>query len=180
MDAKAKLYDQETKAVPTNFNEKNIICKTRNFYILCAFSLITQGRREGNSSVAFEVLIMNCEIDFMNLFIFNYLQSNINLFIFNCLALMINLFIFHCLTSNFCFPKNKYFAGRKERLFMDVRPYFRILNSPGKMMTCYLRDTNKFLRYRALCTNILKFRSPARGIELTRLVPFEVLRVLQL
>ena len=31
----AKLYDQ------TNFNEKNITCKTRNFYIFFAFLLIT-------------------------------------------------------------------------------------------------------------------------------------------
>ena len=81
-----------------------------------------QGRRVGTSSVPFEVLLMNCEIDFTNLFMFSYLASNINLFIFSCLALNINLFIFNCLTSKFCFPKNTYFASRKERLFMDARP----------------------------------------------------------
>ena len=33
--------DEETKTIPTNFNEKKAICKTQNFYILLAFSLIT-------------------------------------------------------------------------------------------------------------------------------------------
>ena len=139
-----------------------------------------QGCREGTSSVAFEVLTMNYETDFTNLFIFNYLVSNMNLFIVSCLALNINLFIFNCLTSNFCFPKNIYFASRRERLFMDVRLHSRILNSPGKMMTCYLRDTNKSLRHRTLCTSILKCGFPTKGTELTRLVLFEVLRVPQL
>ena len=32
---------EETKTVKTNFNEKNIICKTKNFYILLTFLLIT-------------------------------------------------------------------------------------------------------------------------------------------
>ena len=59
-----------------------------------------QGRSEGASSVAFEVLIIKSEIDFINLFIFNCLTSNINLFIFNCLTSNINLFNFDCLTSN--------------------------------------------------------------------------------
>ena len=36
-----KLYDEEIKTIPTNFNEKTIACKTRNFYILLAFLLIT-------------------------------------------------------------------------------------------------------------------------------------------
>ena len=88
-----------------------------------------------------------------------------------------------CQVSNikpqiFVFRK-AYFASRKERLFMDVHTYFRILNSPGKTMT-YLRDTNKFLRYCTLCTSILKCGFPAKGIELKRLVYFEVLRVAQL
>ena len=128
----------------------------------------SQGSREGTSIVAFKVLITNYQIDF------------INLFIFNCLTLNINLFIFNCLTSNFCFPKNTSFANRRKRLFMDARPYFRILNSSGKMMTCYLRDTNKFLRYRTLRTSILKCGFPTKGIELTRLVLFEVLEMPQL
>ena len=35
-----KPYD-EKKTIPRNFNEKNITCKTQNFYILLAFLLIT-------------------------------------------------------------------------------------------------------------------------------------------
>ena len=116
-----------------------------------------QGRSESTLSVAFEVLIIKSEIDFINLFIFNCLTSNINLFNFNCL------------TSNFCFPKNIFFASRRERMFMDARPQFQVFNSTGKMMTCYLRYTNKFLRSSTLCTNILKCKFPAKGIELTRL-----------
>ena len=135
---------------------------------------------EGTSSVAFEVLIINCEIYFINLFIFNYLTSNINLFIFKCLISNINLFNFNCFTSNICFPKNTSFANRRERLFMDARPYFRILNSSEKMMTCYLWDTNKFLRYCTLRTSILKCRFLTKSIELTRLVLFEVLEMPQL
>ena len=41
-----------------------------------------QGRSEGTSSVAFEVPIINCQIYFINLFIFNLLTVNIKLFIF--------------------------------------------------------------------------------------------------
>ena len=59
----------------------------------------------------------------------------VNLFIFNCLTSNENLFIFNCLTLNI-------------NLFN--------LMKLGKMMTCYLRDTNKFLRSRTMCTNILK------------------------
>ena len=33
--------DEEIKAIPTNFNEKKLSCKTQSFYILLAFSLIT-------------------------------------------------------------------------------------------------------------------------------------------
>ena len=54
---------------------------------------LRQRRSEGTSSVAFEVVIMNRQIDF------------INLFIFNCLTLNINLLIFNCLTSKFCSQK---------------------------------------------------------------------------
>ena len=86
-----------------------------------------QGRSESTLSVAFEVLIIKSEIDFINLFIFKCLTSNVNLFIFNCL----------------------------------------------KSNTNYLRDTNKFLRSRTLCTNILKCKFPTKGIELTRFEFFE-------
>ena len=57
---------------------------------------------------------------------------------FNCLTSNINLFNFNCLMSNFCFPKNIFFASRRERVFMDARPLFRVFNSTGKMMNCYL------------------------------------------
>ena len=58
----------------------------------------SQGRSEGTSSVAFDVLIINCQIEFINLFIFN------------------------CLRSNFCSPKNISFASRREWLLMNARP----------------------------------------------------------
>ena len=60
-----------------------------------------QGRSEGTSSLAFELLIVKSEIDFVNLFIFNCLTSNISLFNFNCLS------------SIFCFPKNIFFRKQK-------------------------------------------------------------------
>ena len=45
IDPDAKLSpkdnDDETKTIPTNFNEKKATCKTQNFYILLAFLLIT-------------------------------------------------------------------------------------------------------------------------------------------
>ena len=147
--------------------------------------LLYQGRSEGTSSVAFEVRIIKSEIDFINQFIFNCLTSNVNLFIFNCLTSNVNLFIFNCLKSNinllnfnclmsnFCFLKNIFFVSRRERMFMDARPQFWVFNSTGKMMTCYLRDKNKFLRSCTLCTNILKCKFPTKGIELTRLEFFE-------
>ena len=34
-------YDEETKTIPTNLDEKKATCKTQNFYILLAFLLIT-------------------------------------------------------------------------------------------------------------------------------------------
>ena len=36
-----EFIDAEIKTIPTNFNEKNTICKTKNFYILLPFSIIT-------------------------------------------------------------------------------------------------------------------------------------------
>ena len=62
-----------------------------------------------------------------------------NFLIFNFLTSSLNLFIFNCLTPNFCFPKNISFTSRREQLFINFRSQFRILNSPGKMMTCYPR-----------------------------------------
>ena len=45
-------------------------------------------------------------------------------------------------------------------------------------MTCYLRDTNKVLRYRTPFTNTLKCGFQTKDIELTRLEFFEGPRVL--
>ena len=39
-DEVTKSFDEEIKTIPTNFNEENITCKTRSFYILLAFLLI--------------------------------------------------------------------------------------------------------------------------------------------
>ena len=36
-DEVIKSYNEEIKTISTNFNEKNISCKTQNFYILSAF-----------------------------------------------------------------------------------------------------------------------------------------------
>ena len=41
IDAEAKSHDEETKTVTTNFNEKNVICKAKNFNILLFFLLTT-------------------------------------------------------------------------------------------------------------------------------------------
>ena len=130
-----------------------------------------QGSSEATSSAAFEVLIINCQIYFINSFIFNCLILNIKFFIFK-------LFDVKCL-----FSENHVFRKQKRTAVygvMDTRPQFRILNSLGKMMTCYLRDINKFLRYRTLCKSILKCGFPTKGIELTRFVLFEILGVPQL
>ena len=35
-----KTYNEEIKTIPTNFDKKNINCKTHSFYILLAFKLI--------------------------------------------------------------------------------------------------------------------------------------------
>ena len=36
-DESVRSYVEEIKTIPTNFNEKNIICKAQNFYILIDF-----------------------------------------------------------------------------------------------------------------------------------------------
>ena len=41
IDVEAKSYDEESKTVSTNFNEKKATCKTQSFYILLAFLLIS-------------------------------------------------------------------------------------------------------------------------------------------
>ena len=127
-----------------------------------------QGCSEGSSSVAFEVL---SKVDFINLFIFNCLTSNINLLIFNCLTLNINLFNFNCLTSNFCFLNNIFFTSRRECMFMDARPWLRVSTQPGKWWPVIFETEIKF--WGTLCRNILKCKFPTKSIELTRLEFFE-------
>ena len=110
-----------------------------NSYVLARSNQkICQGHSERTSSVAFEVLMIRSETDFIILFIFNCLTLNINLFPFNFLSSIVNLFNFNCLTSNFCFQKKIFFTSRGERMFMDARPQFQFFYPTGKMMTCYL------------------------------------------
>ena len=40
-DEVIESYDEETKTVSTDFNEKKATCKTQNFYFLLSFLLIT-------------------------------------------------------------------------------------------------------------------------------------------
>ena len=72
-----------------------------------------QGRSEGTSSVALDVLIINCKICF------------INLFIFNCLTFDIKLFIFKFFNVKFLFSENHVFRKQKRTAvygFMDTCP----------------------------------------------------------
>ena len=75
--------------------------------------LLVQGHSKGTSSVALEVLIINCQIYF------------INLFLFNCLALNIKLFIFKLFDVKFLFSENYVFRKQKRTAVyrvMDARP----------------------------------------------------------
>ena len=74
-------------------------------------------------SVAFEVLIINCQTYFMIFFSFN------------------------CLTSNFCFLKKKMYFPDRKHAYYGRTSLLSGLNAPVKMMTCYLWGRNKFLRY---------------------------------
>ena len=40
IDAEAKSFKEETEEVLANFNEKKVVCKTQNFYILLGFLTI--------------------------------------------------------------------------------------------------------------------------------------------
>ena len=41
IDEVIESYNEETKPIPINFNEKKATCKTENLFILLAFLLIT-------------------------------------------------------------------------------------------------------------------------------------------
>ena len=85
---------QSTENISWDENEQNNMYPNRKDWPGCS---------EGNSSVAFKVLIINCQIYF------------INLFIFNCLTLSTKLFIFKLLDVKFLFSKNRVF-GKKKRM----------------------------------------------------------------
>ena len=78
--------------------------------------------------------------------------------------------------SNFCF--RKIFRKQKRTVAYGLASLVSDFNSPGKMMTSYLRVTNKFLMYHALCTRILKCGFPKKDIKLTQFILFEVLECL--
>ena len=131
-------------------------------------------RSEGTSSVAFWGINNQLPNRFLQLFNVRYKFVHCRLLNVRSEFVYVPLFNVKCL-----FPKIISFAGRRQRLLIDARPKFGVLNSPRKMMTCYLRDTNKFLRCHTLCTSILKCEFPRKGIKLTRFVLFEVLGVPQ-
>ena len=89
-----------------------------NFYFLYIFITSDQGCSKGISSVAFEVLIVNCQTCFKGFFSFN------------------------CLMSNFVFWKYTLLAGRRERLLWTF--VLTLWNSTGKMMTCLRHNQIKF------------------------------------
>ena len=65
-------------------------------------------RNESTSSATFEILIIICQIHF------------VNLFIFNCLTLSIKLFIFKLFDIKFLFSENHVFRNQKRTVFMDL------------------------------------------------------------
>ena len=101
-----------------------------NFFLFTICKM--QGRSEGTSSVTFETLIIKSEIDFINLFIFNCLTSNINLFIFNCLTSNINLFNFSYLTSNFIFRRTNFLQAEENGCLWTRVLSFGFSTQPGK------------------------------------------------
>ena len=122
-------------------------------------------RSEGTSSVAFELLIINCQIDFINLFIFNCLTSDIYKFVH------IQLF-----DVKFLFSENHILCKQKR-----TAVYWRAsLVSGFKLIQ--KNDDLLSLRYKSIFevpNRILKWVFPTKGIKLTRFVLFGILRVPQ-
>ena len=126
------------------------------------------------SSVTFEVLnnqLKNRFYKFINLQLFHVKYNFVHFKLFNVQYKFVQFQLFDV---KFLFFAKHIFFKKKRTAFMDTRPQFWVLNSPRKTMTCYLRGTNKFLRYCNLCMSILKWGFPTKGIELTSLVLFEV------
>ena len=118
-----KIFDIYFKHIYQSNNTCMVTLVLIFIYILIVtrlFKYLYQGRSEGTSSVAFEVLIINCQTCFKDLFSFT------------------------CLISNFSFPKRYIICRQKRKAVMDACPWFRLLNSTGKMMTCLRHNEIKF------------------------------------
>ena len=86
-------------------------------------NFLGQGHSEGTLSVAFDVLIINYQIYFINLFILNCLTLNIKLFIFNLFD--IKLFIFKLFYENHTFCKQE--TQKKVYIYIYIYIYFEEL-----------------------------------------------------
>ena len=137
-----------------------------NYY--AKISTFLQGHSQGTSSVAFEVLIINCQAYF------------INLFIFACLTLNINLFIFNLIDVKFLFSENHIFRKQTRTAVYGSAPLvsdFKLTRENDDLLssrlckTCYLRTLHK---------SILKCGFPTKSIKLTRFVLLEVFGVPQI
>ena len=129
-----------------------------------------QGRSEGTSSLAFEVLKINCQIYFINLFIFNRLTLNIKMFVFKLFDVK---FLF---SENHVFCKQKRTACLWSYGRASLVSNFKLTRENDDLFF----KTNKILRHHTLCKSILKCGLPTKGIELTRFVLSEILGVPQL
>ena len=131
-------------------------------------STFLQGHSQRTSSVAFEVLIINCQAYF------------INLFIFTCLTLNIYLFSFNLFDVKFLFSENHIFR-KQTRLAVygcaSLVSDFKLTRENDDLLssrlckTCYLRTLHK---------SILKCGFPTKSIKLTRFVLLEVFGVPQI
>ena len=126
-----------------------------------------QGRSEGTSSVAFELLIINCQIYYINLFIFNCLALNVNLFIFNLCDVK---FLFS--ESHICRKQKRTAVYWRASLVSDFK-----LNRENDDL---LSSRHKCFFWGTLCNNILKCGFLTKGIKLTRFIYFEALGAPQL
>ena len=108
-DSKAFIeYSNDMDDIYKNIEESNPN-KQRKILIVF-YDIIAQGRGESTSSVAFEILIINCQIYF------------INSFIFNCLKFNIKLFIFKLFDVKFLFSENHVFRKQKRTAVYGLVP----------------------------------------------------------
>ena len=113
------------------------------------------------SGIAFpcDLIIINCQIYLIILFIFNCLTLNTNLFI-------LNLFYVKCL-----FSENQVFGKDKKMAVYGCALLVLGFEFPGRKVICYLWDL-WFLRYLTLFKSKLKCGFPTKGIKLTWFVLF--------